>query len=84
MSLLREAINVLRTCRWMRSLKFLVRLQLFLSDVGAKFSQSIGWTKGERTARYAMVIDHGKVTYAEVEPAGDVGVSGAEAVLAHL
>jgi len=31
-----------------------------------------------------MVIDHGKVTYAEIEPAGDVGVSGAEAVLAKL
>lgn len=58
--------------------------QLFLSDPGAKFSQSIGWTKGERTARYAMIIDHGKVTYAELEPAGDVTVSGAETVLAKL
>jgi len=57
---------------------------LFFSDPGAKFSQSIGWTKGERTARYALVIDHGKVTYAELEPAGDVTVSGAEAVLAKL
>lgn len=30
---------------------------------------------GERTARYAIVIDHGKVTYAQKEPGGDVGVS---------
>ena len=46
-----------------------------MTDVDAKFSKQIGWTKGERTGRYAMVIDHGKVVYAEVEPAGDVTVS---------
>jgi alkyl hydroperoxide reductase 1 len=39
---------------------------------------------GERTARYALVIDHGKVTYAEKEPAKGVSVSGAEAVLSKL
>ena len=45
-------------------------LQLFLSDPQAKFSKSIGWTLDEgRTGRYAIVIDHGKVTYAAVEPA---------------
>ena len=38
-----------------------------MSDVGTKFSQSIGWTLGERTGRYAMIIDHGKVLYAEKE-----------------
>ena len=38
-----------------------------MSDVGTKFSQSIGWTMGERTGRYAMIIDHGKVVYAEKE-----------------
>ncbi len=37
-----------------------------------------------RTARYAMVIDHGKVLYAEKEPGRDVTVSGALAVLAKL
>jgi len=57
---------------------------LFLSDAGAAFSKSIGWTKGERTSRYAIVIDHGKVIYAEQEPGGDVSVSSAEAVLARL
>jgi len=57
---------------------------LFLSDPSTKFTQSIGWTKGERTARYAIVIDHGIVTYAEKEPGSDVSVSSAEAVLAKL
>ena len=52
--------------------------------MGAEFSKSIGWTMGERTARYALVIDHGKVTYAEKEPGKDVSVSSAEAVLAKL
>jgi alkyl hydroperoxide reductase 1 len=64
---------------------------LGLSDPGAKFSQSIGWEKdltnfgmGVRTARYAIALDDLKVVYAEVEPAGDVGVSSAQAVLAKL
>ena len=55
-----------------------------MTDEDAKFSKSIGWTLGERTGRYAVVIDHGKVVYAENEPAGDVTVSGVEAVLAKL
>ena len=46
-----------------------------MSDPGINFSKSIGWTKGSaRTARYAVIIDHGKVVYAENEPAGDVTV----------
>ncbi|KAI0019073.1 peroxiredoxin [Xylariomycetidae sp. FL0641] len=57
---------------------------LFMNDEGTNFSKSMGWTAGERTARYAMIIDHGKVTYAEKEPVKGVDVSGAEAVLAKL
>ncbi|MCJ1311272.1 hypothetical protein MMC25_004943 [Agyrium rufum] len=58
---------------------------LFMTDPEIKFSKAIGWTMGERTARYALVIDHGKVTYAEKEEKGsDVTVTGAEAVLAKL
>ncbi|KIW27604.1 uncharacterized protein PV07_07330 [Cladophialophora immunda] len=57
---------------------------LFLSDPETKFSKSIGWNLGERCARYAMIIDHGKVVYAEKEPGRDVTVSGAAAVLAKL
>lgn len=48
---------------------------LFMCDDEAKFSKSIGWNRGERCARYAMVVDHGKVVYAEKEPARDVTVS---------
>jgi len=57
---------------------------LFLSDPGTAFSKQLGWTNGERTARYAMVIDNGKITYAEKEPGREVTVSSAEAVLAKL
>ncbi|KAL9588770.1 MAG: hypothetical protein Q9203_002424 [Teloschistes exilis] len=47
-------------------------LKLFMTDADTKFSKSIGWTKGDRTGRYAMIIDHGKITYAENEPGGEV------------
>ncbi|MCJ1485392.1 hypothetical protein MMC06_005566 [Schaereria dolodes] len=59
---------------------------LFMTDPGAKFSKEIGWTAGEeRTGRYALIIDHGKITYAEKESSpGEVSVSGADAVLAKL
>ncbi|RVX66207.1 putative peroxiredoxin pmp20 [Exophiala mesophila] len=57
---------------------------LFLSDPETKFSKSIGWTLGDRTARYALIIDNGKIAYAEKEPGRDVTVSGAAAVLAKL
>jgi len=57
---------------------------LFLSDPETKFSKSIGWNLGDRTARYAMIIDHGKVVYAEKEPGREVTVSGAQAVLSKL
>jgi len=57
---------------------------LFLSDDETKFSQKIGWTMGSRTARYAIVLDKGVVTYAEKEDKGTLEVSSAEAVLAKL
>lgn len=45
---------------------------MFIPDAGIAFSKSIGWTKGpERTGRYAMVINHGKLVYAEDEPGGE-------------
>ncbi|EZF34330.1 peroxiredoxin [Trichophyton mentagrophytes] len=59
---------------------------LFLSDMESKFSSAFGWTAHEgRTGRYAMVIDNGKVTYAENEPSiPNVTVSGVDAILATL
>lgn len=59
--------------------------QLFMSDANAQFSRSIGWTLGDRTGRYAVVVDHGKVAYAEADTApGSIANSGAEGVLAKL
>ncbi|MCJ1344054.1 hypothetical protein MMC31_002254 [Peltigera leucophlebia] len=52
---------------------------LFLSDGGAGFSSKHGWTRGERTGRYALIIDHGKVVYAENEPGSDVTQASAQA-----
>ncbi|OAA75449.1 Thioredoxin-like fold protein [Akanthomyces lecanii RCEF 1005] len=58
---------------------------IFASDEGCKFSKSIDWMAGpDRTGRYAIVVDHGKVIYAEKEPAGGVTVSGADAILPKL
>ena len=31
--------------------------KLFMTDADTKFSKKIGWTKGERTGRYAFIID---------------------------
>ena len=45
-----------------------VRTQLFLSDPETQFSKSIGWTMGERTARYAMIIDHGIFLFLVIDP----------------
>jgi alkyl hydroperoxide reductase 1 len=58
---------------------------LFLSDIDAAFSEKYGWAQGGRTGRYALIIDHGKIKYAEIEKGkGEVTVSGVDAVLAHL
>ncbi|KAB8294941.1 hypothetical protein EYC80_006895 [Monilinia laxa] len=57
---------------------------LFLSDSDLSFSKLFGWTAGERTGRYALIIDNGKIVYAEIEPGREVTVSGADAVLSKL
>ncbi|OKL62757.1 hypothetical protein UA08_01448 [Talaromyces atroroseus] len=55
---------------------------LFLSDPDAKFSKSIGWADEEgRTGRYAIVIDHGKVTYAKRERGKNILESGSVATI---
>ncbi|CCT70237.1 hypothetical protein H9Q69_010093 [Fusarium xylarioides] len=58
---------------------------LFMSDKDAKFSQTIGWNIGERTGRFAIIVDQGKVVYAarDEEP-GSIEKSGALGVLAQL
>ncbi|RJE27434.1 peroxisomal membrane protein [Aspergillus sclerotialis] len=60
---------------------------LFLSDPDSKFSKSMGWAdpNSGRTGRYAIVIDHGKIKYAQIETEkGVVKLSSADAVLANL
>ncbi|KAL8716159.1 MAG: hypothetical protein Q9220_000064 [cf. Caloplaca sp. 1 TL-2023] len=54
-----------------------------MTDADTKFSKRIGWTKGDRTGRYAIIIDHGKITYAENEPGGEVTASSPASVRAH-
>jgi len=43
--------------------------KLFLADTETKFAEKIGWYYKDmsRNQRFAIVVDHGKVTYAEVE-----------------
>lgn len=56
-----------------------------MSDAGLEFSKTIGWVKGDRTLRYAIVVDHGKVIYADIDDVPkSVAKSGAEGVLAKL
>lgn len=56
-----------------------------MSDTDTKFSSQIGWAKDGRTARYAMIVDHGKVTYAADQPTrGSVDAVDAPSVLAKL
>lgn len=63
----------------------LITSQIFACDPEIQFSKSIGWFAGERTTRYAIVVDHGKVVYAAQEEAkGSIEQTGAEAVLAKL
>jgi len=62
----------------------------FACDPAASFSKSVGLSVelppalGTRTARYAIVVDHGVVEYVEAEPGRDVSVSGYDAVISTL
>lgn len=64
---------------------------IFASDADAAFSAKGDFSldlnskgMGNRTARYALIVDHGKITYAEKEPGSEVTVSGADAILKNL
>lgn len=60
--------------------------KIFASDTEVKFSSSINLVKGDgRTQRYALVIDHGKITYAGVsDTKGVIDGTDAASVLNHL
>jgi len=55
-----------------------------MSDDDVQFSKSIGWVNGPRPLRYAIVVDHGKVIYAEKDVPKSIAASGAEGVLSKL
>ncbi|KKA27784.1 hypothetical protein TD95_004965 [Thielaviopsis punctulata] len=58
---------------------------LFMSDLDAKWSQTIGWATPPRTGRFAVIIDHGKVAYAAQDLGkSSIANSGADGVLAQL
>lgn len=59
---------------------------LFMSDLETKLAQQIGWmAPGDRNGRWAAIIDHGKITYAENETELQaVTVSGVDAILEAL
>lgn len=48
---------------------------MFLSDPGAEFSKSIGWSNGNQAARYAIALDKGVVVYAGKDERGHFDVS---------
>lgn len=61
--------------------------QVFASDSDLKFAKSLGWTvnNGERSDRWAIVVDHGKVTYAaKEEELQSLDFSGFDVVYKHL
>lgn len=62
-----------------------------LSDGNGEFTEAVGMMKdfsviglGNRSTRYAAIVDDGVVRYLGVEPGREVGVSSAEAVLVQL
>ncbi|MCY3593178.1 MAG: peroxiredoxin [Acidobacteria bacterium] len=64
---------------------------VLLSDGNGDFTSKVGleldasrFGMGTRSRRYAAIVDDGVLTYLGVEPAGEVGVSGADAVLEQL
>ncbi|KAF8319844.1 Redoxin [Cantharellus anzutake] len=57
---------------------------LMLSDANAEWSAKLGLKSGERTRRYALIIDDLVVKSVGVETRPGVNVSGAEHILAHL
>lgn len=76
---------------WGKALEAKNKDIIFASDGNAAFSESIGKTLdltskgfGIRTGRYAIIVDHNKVTYIDEEPGSDVTVSGVEAILNNL
>ncbi|KAF8428362.1 allergen Asp F3 [Tirmania nivea] len=69
---------------WGKANKVFNQEILFLSDPGAAFSKSIGWSNGVQALRYAILLDKGVVAYAGKDERGQFNNSSAEIVLAKL
>jgi alkyl hydroperoxide reductase 1 len=59
-------------------------MKLFMSDEGVPFSSSLGWTNGTKPLRYIIIVDHGKIVYADKDVPKSVAITGAPNALAHL
>lgn len=57
---------------------------MFMADDDLAFAKTIGWTMGVRVARFAMLIDHGKVIYAGKDVPKSIEASCADAILSRL
>jgi len=64
---------------------------VMLGDGSAELTEALGLSvdrtsagMGIRSQRYSMIVDNGVVTALNVEPSGEYGVSGAEAMLEKL
>ncbi|MGI9250563.1 MAG: peroxiredoxin [Pseudohongiellaceae bacterium] len=64
---------------------------LMLADGNGEFTKALGleldasgFGMGSRSQRFAMVVDDGTVSHLGVEPAGEITVSSADAILGQL
>lgn len=64
---------------------------IMLADGNGDFTRAMGLTMdgtgfgmGERSKRFAMIVEDGKVTHLAVEPKGGITVSSAESILEQL
>lgn len=64
---------------------------MMLADGNGEFTEALGleldgrgFGMGTRSQRYAMIVDDGKVSVLNVEPAGGIDVSSAETIMAAL
>lgn len=64
---------------------------IMLADGNAELTQALGlvldgssFGMGMRSQRYSMLVNDGTVEVLNVEPGGDIGISGAEAMLESL
>lgn len=85
------AVNDAFVMREWRKLRSIPEEILLLSDGNGDFTRAMGleldasrFGMGTRSRRYAAIVDDGVIKTLNVEPAGEVGVSSAQAILEAL